>query len=158
MEYFHQEPVKENTARAARTVAPEMTLGDLLRLFSSDDFPAYPVVRSGKLVGMVSRADSIKPFTEKAGTNTAHFDAIMGTTVEQIMSSRVITIELDATLDTVVHLMGAHDFESFPVVDHENRVRGIIARDDVIRALARYTWRASTPLPLPLSPVGYAIA
>ena len=158
MEYFHQEPVKENAARAARTVAPEMTLGDLLRLFSSDDFPAYPVVRSGKLVGMVSRADSIKPFTEKAGTNTAHFDAIMGTTVEQIMSSRVITVELDATLDTVVRLMGAHDFESFPVVDHENRVRGIIARDDVIRALARYTWRASTPLPLPLSPIGYAIA
>ncbi len=158
MAYFHQETVRENVARPTRTVTPEMTLGDLLRLFSSDDFPAYPVVREGKLVGVVSRADSIKPFAAKAGTNTAHFDAIMGTTVEQIMSWSVITVEFDATLDTVVHLMGTHDFESFPVVDQENCVRGVIARDDVIRALARYTWSASTPLALPLSPIGYAIA
>ena len=156
MEYFHQETVRENLARPAKTVAPEMTLGDLLRLFSSNDFAAYPVVRDEKLVGIVSRADSIKPFAAKAETNTADFDAIMGTTVEEIMSWRVVTVELDATLDQVVHLMGTHDFESFPVVDRENRVRGMIARDDVVRALARCTWRAS--LPLPLQPTGYAIA
>ncbi|WP_423886897.1 CBS domain-containing protein [Bradyrhizobium sp.] len=47
----------------------------------------------------------------------------MGTTVEQIMSWHVITVELDATLDTVVHLMGAYDYESFPIVDRQNRVR-----------------------------------
>lgn len=158
MRYFHQQTVLETMARPAKTVTPEMTVGDLLRLFSSNDFAAYPVVRDGKLVGVVSRADTIKPFAAKAGTNTAHFDAIMETTVEQIMSWPVTTVEFDATLDTVVHLMGAHDFESFPVVDHENCVRGIIAREDVIRALAGYTWPAAGLLPLPLSPIGYAIA
>lgn len=156
MKYFHQETVRENMTRPARTVDPEMTLGDLLRLFSANDCSAYPVVHDGKLAGIASRANSIKPFTAKAGTNTACFDAIMGTTVDQIMSWHVITVELDATLDTVVHLMGVHDFESFPVVDQESRVRGVISREDVIRALARYTWRGSTPLPL--SPMGYAIA
>lgn len=156
MEYFHQETVQENLARPAKTVAPEMTLGDLLRLFSSNDFAAYPVVRDEKLVGIVSRANSVKSFAAKAETNTADFDAIMGTTVEEIMSWRVVTVELDATLDQVVHLMGAHDFESFPVVDRQNRVRGMIARADIVRALARCTWRAS--LPLPLQPTGYAIA
>lgn len=156
MEYFHQETVRENLTRPARTVAPEMTLGDLLRLFSLDNFTAYPVVRDETLVGIVSRADSIKPFAVKAGTSTADFDAIMGTTVEQIMSSPVVTVELDATLDQVVHLMGAYDFESFPVVDLSKRVRGMIARDDVIRALAHRTWSASQPVPL--QPIGYAIA
>jgi CBS domain-containing protein len=157
MEYFYQETVRNNMASPAKTVDPEMTLSDLLRLFGSNDFAAYPVVRDGKLVGIVSRADSIGPFSAKAGTNTACFDAIMGTTVDQIMSWHVTAVDLDATLDTVVHLMGAHDFESFPVVDQERRVRGIISRQDLIRALARYTWRAS-PQPLPLSPMGYAIA
>ena len=155
MEYLHQ-TVRDIMSRPARTVAPEMTLGDLLRLFSSNDFDAYPVVREEKLVGIVSRADSIKPFVIKGATNTLESDAIMGTTVEQIMSSQVLTIELDATLEQAIGLMCARDFESFPVVDQENRVRGMIARDDLVRALARSTWR--TPLPLDLRPLGYAIA
>lgn len=151
-----QQMVREVMSRPARTVAPEMTLGDLLRLFSSNDFEAYPVVRGETLVGIVSRADSIKPFVTKAGTQALESDAIMGTTVEQIMSSQIATVELDATLGQAIDAMSVHDFESFPVVDRENRVKGIIARDDVVRALARCTWR--TPLPLDLRPAGYAIA
>lgn len=156
MRDFCQQTVRDNMSRPAKTVAPEMTLGDLLRMFSTSNFAAYPVVRDEKLIGIVSRADSIKPFAAMAATNTIYFDSIMGTTVEEIMSWQVIAVELDATLDQVVHLMGAYHFKSFPVVDHENRVRGVIDRDDVIRALARSTPRSS--LPLDLRPMGYAIA
>jgi len=155
MEYF-QKKVREIMSRPARTVAPEMTLGDLLRLFSSNDFDAYPVVRAEKLVGIVSRADSIRPFVAKDATSTRESDAILGTTIEQIMSSHVLTVELDATLEQTIGLMDANDFESFPVVDQENRVRGMIARDDLVRALARST--GHTPLPLDVRPLGYAIA
>ena len=151
-----QQTVREIMSRPVRTVAPEMTLGDLLRLFSSNDFDAYPVTRGETLVGIVSRADSIKPFAAKSTTSTVDPDAIMGTTVEQIMSPGVVTVELDATLGQVVDLMGAHDFESFPIVDAQKRVRGVIARHDVVRALARITW--STSLPPTLQPFGYAIA
>lgn len=156
MDHLHSETVRENMARAARTVSPEMTLGDLLRLFASDHVDAYPVVRGEKLVGMVSKADSIRPFRAKSGTNNLHFDEIMGTTVEEIMSSPVITVELDAALEQVIDLMATHHFKSFPVVDRENRVKGVISREDVVRALARSTWQSS--LPLPLEPMGYAIA
>lgn len=154
MEY-PQQTAREIMSRPARMVAPEMTLGDLLRLFSSDDFDAYPVVRGENLVGIVSRADSIKPFVAAAGAKAFESDAIMGTTVDQIMSSRVLTVELDATLGQVIEQMGAHDFESFPVIDREKRVRGMITRDDVVRSLARNTWHAS--LPLDVQPLGYAI-
>jgi CBS domain-containing protein len=156
MEYLLQETARENMTRPARTVAPELTVGDLLRLFASGDSDAYPVVRGEKLVGVVSRADAIEPFCTKPGGNDLNFDAIMGTTVQEIMSSRAVAVTLDAPLEQVVQLMKVHDFESFPVVDHENRVKGVIALEDVVRALARCTWSSS--LPLPLSPMGYAIA
>ena len=156
MEHFQHETVRDNMHRKARTVAPEMTLGDLLRLFSSSDLAACPVVRDEKLIGIVSRADSIRPFAANAASKTRDSNAIMGTTVEQIMTSGVVTVELDATLEQVVELMGSHDFESFPVVDRANRVRGMIGRDDIVRALAHSTWRTS--LPLDLRPMGYAIA
>ncbi len=155
MEYFHQ-TVREIMSRPARTVAPEMTLGDLLRLFSSNDFDAYPVTSDQELVGIVSRADLIKPFAAKVAPNAIDCDAIMGTTVEQIMSTRVVTVKLDATVDQLIDLMSAHDFESFPAVDGRNCVKGIVARDDVVRTLAMSTWRSS--LPLELRPFGYAIA
>jgi CBS domain-containing protein len=155
MDYFHQ-PVREFMSHAARTVAPGMTLGDLLGLFSSNDVDAYPVVREGKLVGIVSRADSIKPFAAKIADKALDADAIMGTTVEQIMSCGVVTVGLDATLEQVLELMGAHDFQSFPVVDDEERLTGIVARDDLVRALAQIAWHTS--LPLELRPLGYAIA
>lgn len=152
MEYFH-ETVRDIMSRPARTVAPEMTLGDLLRLFGSNHFDAYPVIRGEKLVGIVSRADSIKPFVANKALDR---DAVMGTTVEQIMSPAVVTVKPEATLEQVLDLMGAHGFESFPVIDRENHVAGIVARDDLVRALARSTWHTS--LPLEVRPVGYAIA
>ena len=155
MENFCQETVRDNMASPAETVAPEMTVGDLLRLFSSNEFDSYPVVREGQMVGVVSRADSIKPFAIKPAS-ALEFDKIMGTTVAEIMSSQVITVGPDAMLEQVVQLMTTLDFESFPVIDNENRVTGIIAREDVIRALARCGSRSS--LPLPLHPLGYAIA
>ena len=156
MDHFHQETVRDNMSRLVRTVAPEMTLGDLARMFSASDVAAYPVVRDEKIVGIVSRTDIIKPFAAMAATSAIYFESIAGTTVEEIMSRQVIAVELDATLDQVVHLMGAHDFKSFPVIDQENCVRGIVTRDDVIRALARSSRRSS--LPLDLRPMGYAIA
>lgn len=155
MEYFRQ-TVRDIMSRPARTVAPEMTLGDLLRLFSSNDFDAYPVVRGEKLVGIVSRADSIMPFAANVATKALDRDAIMGTTVEQVMSPAVVTVKPETMLEQVLDLMGAHGFESFPVIDRENHVAGIVARDDLVRALARSTWHTS--LPLDLQPVGYAIA
>jgi CBS-domain-containing membrane protein len=91
-----------------------------------------------------------------AATNTVYFDSIMGTTVEEIMSWQVVTVELNATLDKAVQLIETHSFKSFPVIDQEKRVRGIIARDDVIRASTRNARRSS--LPLDLRPMGYAIA
>jgi CBS domain-containing protein len=156
MENLRQETVRDNMSHPARTVAPEMTLGDLLRLFGSNDFAAYPVTREDQLVGIVSRADSIRPFAVTAWTDTCNFDAIMGTTVGEIMSSLVIAVAPDATLEQVIQLMEVHDLESLPVVEGENRVSGIVARQDIIRALAR---RASdSSLPLDLRPMGYAIA
>jgi CBS domain-containing protein len=156
MEYFDHGTIQENMIRTAKTVAPELTLGDLLRMFSTGDFTAYPVVRDETLVGIVSRTDSLKPFAGMAATNTVYFDSIMGTTVEEIMSWQVVTVELNATLDKAVQLIETHSFKSFPVIDQEKRVRGIIARDDVIRASTRNARRSS--LPLDLRPMGYAIA
>ena len=150
---FLEETVERNMTSPAKVVAPEMTTGDLLRLFATDDRDAYPVVSNGKLVGIVSKADALKAFALTPATILPHYDDMMGTTVDEIMTRHVITVDSQTRLQHVLHLMGAHHFKSLPVVDRDNRLKGMIAREDVIRALARCNRRQTLPLVAP--EVGY---
>jgi CBS-domain-containing membrane protein len=150
---FLEETVERNMASPAKAVVPEMTAGDLLRLFASDDLDAYPVVSNGKLVGIVSKADALKAFALTPASILPHYDDMMGTTVDEIMTRHVMTVDSQTPLQHVLHLMGAHHFKSLPVVDQNNRLKGMIAREDVIRALARCNQRQVLPLVAPA--VGY---
>jgi CBS-domain-containing membrane protein len=49
--------------------------------------------------------------------------------------------------------MVAHHFKSLPVLDDNDRLLGMIRREDVIRALIRCTGQQALPLVAP--PVGY---
>ena len=121
---FLEETVERNMTSPAKAVAPEMTTGDLLRLFASDDLDAYPVVSNGKLVGIVSKADALKAFVLTPGSIIPHYDDMMGTTVDEIMTRQVMTVERETRLQHVLHLMGAHHFKSLPVVDQEQPPEG----------------------------------
>jgi CBS-domain-containing membrane protein len=150
---FLEETVKRNMRSPAKTVVPEMTVGDLLRLFAVDDLDAYPVVSNGTLVGIVSKADALKAFTLTSASILPNYDDMMGTTVDEIMTRHVITVDAETRLQHVLNLIGAHHFKSLPVVDQNSQLKGMIAREDVIRALAFCNRRQTLPLVAPA--VGY---
>jgi Mg/Co/Ni transporter MgtE len=53
--------------------------------------------------------------------------------------------------------MGAYRFKSLPVVDDENHLQGMIAREDMVRVLTQR--ERCNELPLPTRAIGhYAIA
>jgi CBS-domain-containing membrane protein len=157
MHEFLEETVRHNMTSPARTVAPEMTIGDLLRLFTSDEVNAYPVESNGRLVGVVSKTDALNAFGFKQDGILPHYDDVMGTTVEEIMSRHVMTVDAETRLQRALYLMGKYRFKSLPIVDAGNRILGVIAREDVIRALARCNRRqsAAQELPLVAPPIGY---
>jgi CBS domain-containing protein len=154
---FLEETVRNNVSRPAKAIAPETTVGDVLRLFAIDEVDAYPVVSSGRLIGIVSKADALRAFALKPGNIVPHYDDAMGTTIGEVMTHHVMTVDPDTKLQRVLHLMGSYHFKSLPVVDGNNRLLGMIAREDIISALARYTRRPSQSQPLPLvaPPVSY---
>ncbi|MBR1163689.1 MULTISPECIES: HPP family protein [Bradyrhizobium] len=143
---FLQETVANNMTTSVRSVAPEMSVGDLYRLFAKDDYDAYPVLRDDVVVGFVTKLDALKAFACTTDHILPHYDDRMGTTVDEIMSSDVIAVEPDTNLQRVLQLMVAHRLKSLPVVDKYHRLLGIIAREDVMRALARCTKRQAPPL------------
>ena len=143
---FLPETVETNMTPSVRSVAPEMTVGDLYRLFATDDYDAYPVVRDDIVVGFVTKLDALKVFAFTPGEMLPHYDDRMGTTVDEIMSCEVIAVEPDTNLQRVLQLMVTHRLKSLPVVDKYHHLLGIVAREDLMRALARCTKRRAPPL------------
>src|SRR5215471_4112444 len=105
---FLQETVANNMTQTVKSVSPEMTVGDLYRLFAADDFDAYPVVRDDQVVGMVSKLDALKVFAFATDQILPHYVDGMGTTVEEIMTSDLVAIAPDTKLQRVLQLMIEH--------------------------------------------------
>ena len=141
---FLQETVANNMTRRVRSVPPEMTVGDLYRLFAADDFDAYPVVQNDQVVGMVSKLDALKVFAFATDQILPHYMDGMSTRVDEIMTPDVVAVAPDTKLQRVLQLISEHRVKSLPVIDQWRNLVGIIAREDVMRAMERCTLPAGT--------------
>jgi len=143
---FLQERVETNMTRNVRSVAPETTVGDLYRLFAADDFDAYPVVRGDALVGIVSKIDALNVFALSQDHILPRYKEGMATTVDEIMTSDVIAVDGESSLQRVLELLVKHRIKSLPVVDDRRNLVGMIAREDVMRAMERTALRQYPPI------------
>ena len=143
---FLQETVENNMTRGVRSVAPETTVGELYRLFAADGFDAYPVTRGDTVVGMVSRLDALKVFGFSEDRLLPRYKEGMATTIDEIMTRDVVAVEGETKLQRVLELMVSHRMKSLPVVDHRNSLLGIIAREDVMKAMERCVMRQYPPV------------
>jgi CBS domain-containing protein len=60
----------------------------------------------------------------------------MNRTVTDVMTQEFIYVRPDTKLTRVLQLMVEHRIRSVPVIDDGHRLAGIIAREDILRALA----------------------
>lgn len=140
------------------TVSPEMLLRDLVDLFVGENLQGVPVVKDGKLVGIVTEGDLILqevegdievphfvPFLDGAifFNNTDQFDEQMkkafAATAADLMTDEVRTIGPGDTIHEAARRMARHEVSRLPVVD-DGRVVGMISRSHIVRALARYVF------------------
>src|ERR1700759_1203786 len=134
---FLQDTVADYMTHPVKSVAPETTVGDLYRLFAADNFEAYPVVRDDVVVGMVSKLDVLKVFALCQDQILPHFFDGMASTAEAIMSAEIISVHPDTNLQRVLEFLVKHRVKSLPVIDARRNLVGIIAREDVMRAMER---------------------
>ena len=122
--------------RSVKTVTREMTVGELNQMFDRDDFNTYPVEEDGQVVGLVTKFDLLKCFAFTPNQMMPRYDDLMERTVADIMTSAYIYVGADTRLTRVLQLMVEHRIRSMPAIDGDHRLVGIVAREDVLRALA----------------------
>lgn len=125
--------------REARTVSPDTTLRELEALFAENDFNAFPVVEDGKMVGLVTKFDFLKAFAFNTRQILPKYDLLMGIKVADVMTTAVVHVGIDDPLTRVLQLMVDLRARSFPVLDEDGKLAGVISRTDLMSALKQAT-------------------
>jgi CBS domain-containing protein len=133
------------------SVEPSASIREAAALMLAHRISGLPVVkRDGTLIGMVTEGDFLRRGelgTERKrswwleifvspGKIADEYVHTHGRKVEEVMSDDVVTTYLNAPLEEVVETMSRHRVKRLPVVEN-GKVVGIVARSDLLRALAR---------------------
>src|SRR5207253_5975155 len=90
-------------------------------------------------VGLVSTFDFLKCFAFNPGRMVPSYDDLLSRTVADVMIPEFIYVDPATKLTRVLQLMVDHRMKSIPVLDAGQRLVGIIAREDIMRALIEST-------------------
>ena len=116
-----------------------MTLRDLEALFERYDFNAFPVMEGERIVGLVTKFDFLKAFIFTTRQLVPRYDDLMMRTVGDVMIKDIVHVDSEAPLTRVLEQMIKLKARSFPVLDGDRRLVGMISREDLMRALHRAT-------------------
>jgi CBS domain-containing protein len=133
---FLEQTVAGHMTHAVKTVTRELTVRELGGMFERDDFNTYPVEEDGQAIGIVTKFDLLKCFAFTPSQMVPRYADLMNRTVADVMTSEFIYVRPDTKLTRVLQLMVEHRIRSIPVIDSDHRLAGIIAREDILRALA----------------------
>ncbi len=106
-----------------RSIAPSATVADAARLMRTEDVGSLPIVQDGRLIGMATDRDIAMRVVAEGK------DPQM-TTVGEIASGDLVTVQPEESLDEALRLMARHQVRRLPVVE-QDRLIGIVAVADV---------------------------
>ena len=112
------------------TLTPEMDLLDAMRLLAEHRISGAPVIDTeGNVMGMLTERDCLRTVV----VASYHGECCCGA-VAAFMSTDVQSVDADTSLLDIADLFVKHKFRSYPVLK-DNRLLGMISRQDVIRAI-----------------------
>jgi CBS domain-containing protein len=125
--------VKEIMTRTPAVCTPDTPLLEVAKSMVGCDCGALPVVRraeGGELIGIITDRDIVVRAVAE-GRNP------LSLTASACMTSPVISIGEDASLDECTDLMESKKVRRMPVVDASGALAGIVAQADVARNASR---------------------
>lgn len=127
------------------TLRPDQSIGEAAKELERKGVSGAPIVREDRVVGVVTLRDLFEAadvaFAKVATSGPWHrYESVLdrsGLTVERAMTASVVTLSLGAAIAEAAAVMRDRRINRIPIVDSQGKVRGIVARDDIIEAVAR---------------------
>jgi CBS domain-containing protein len=108
------------------TIEPNQSVVEAARIMKQQDAGVVPVTENGRLAGMVTDRDiAIRVVAEGKDPQA--------TTVREVASTDLVTVDPQQNLDEALRLMAQHQVRRLPVVEEDGRLVGVVAQADVAR-------------------------
>jgi CBS domain-containing protein len=115
--------VRETMTANPRSIETSASVVEAARLMRAEHIGSLPVVKGGRLVGMITDRDlALRVVAEGADPESV--------TVGEVASHDTVTAEPDQDLDEALRLMAHHQVRRLPVAEG-GRLVGILAQADV---------------------------
>ena len=102
------------------------TVAYAARMLRDEDVGVAPIVEGDKLVGVLTDRDvAVRVVAEGRDPES--------TTVAEVASKDVVTIDPQQDLDEALRLMAKHQVRRLPVVEEDGRLVGVVAQADVAK-------------------------
>ena len=126
--------VGERMSRPPIVIGPEMSIHDALALFKKERIRRAPVIKGGKLVGIVSDKDLLNASPSPATTLSVwEMNYLLSKlTVSEVMTKQVTTVAEDTPIEEAARIMADNKIGGLPVVKG-TRVVGIITETDLFK-------------------------
>jgi CBS domain-containing protein len=122
--------VAEAMSAPAITVGPDEPLASAASMMLERRVGCLPVVTEGKLVGLLSTTDLLRPQLD-----TERPQRLPSSAVRDVMKSPPVTVTPDTEIFAATSLMSTRQVRHLPVVDRENRVVGMLSDRDIRAAV-----------------------
>lgn len=124
----HQRSIRDLMTTNPQTVEPSTPIVEVARVMRDADVGPVPVVEGDRLVGLVTDRDIVVRVVADGNDPSS-------TTVGEIMSTDLVTVDPDQPLDEALRLMATHQVRRLPVTEEDGRPVGIVAQADIAREL-----------------------
>ena len=109
------------------TIPPEASVLNALQMMADHNVGALPVVQAEHLVGIFSERDYARKVV-LLGKNSTQ------TSVSEIMSEKVFTVDPDSTVEDCMHMMSDKRIRHLPVLEGSKLV-GILSIGDLVKTI-----------------------
>lgn len=128
--------VGERMSHPVISVAPEMPVHDALTMFKKENIRRAPVIKNGKMVGIVSDSDLLNASPSVATTLSVwEINSLLSkVTVRHVMTKKVKTIEVDTPIEEAARIMADFKIGGMPVT-RKGKIVGMISATDLFKVL-----------------------
>ena len=128
--------IKERMSKPVISIPPEMPILDALKLMQREKIRRVPVIKDGKMVGIVSDKDLLNAGPSDATSLSVwEMNYLMSKImVRDVMTREVRTIHEDTPIEEAARIMADNKIGGLPVM-RDGRVVGLITETDLFKIL-----------------------